>query len=307
MGKGRPWQGVWPAIVTPFKEDGAIDEASFAKLVERFAEWGIHGLVIAGHNGEAWALRHGERALLTRIARGVVGDKMPIAVGLDGTGWKEMIEDGKEVLDAGADGTMVEPPFLVTTATREETMMRFLAILDGTQCPTIIYNNPRRTQIQLTVDVLTELSHHKQVAGFKEATRDLAHLIQLIHNVKERTTVFVGPAPYILPGVLMGARGYISSGPLELLGRQGVELYDYVLNEDLERARPLSYIATAAYPLLFGLGTWPASLKAAMNMLGLPAGIPRPPVLQLTREATETLRKRLEEFGLLKGAPAGAR
>jgi 4-hydroxy-tetrahydrodipicolinate synthase len=290
---------VFPAIVTPFDESGRIDDAGFTTIVERFTEWGVHGLVIAGHNGESWALRPGERAHLVRLARAVFQDRLPIVVGIDAVAPAEVIEEAHDVLKAGADGIMVEPPFLVATATRQETMTRYRTVLDGAGCPVIIYNNPRRTQINLTVEVTAELAQHERVAGVKESVRDLAHLVTLINKVGDNATVFVGPAPFILPGLIMGARGFISSGPLELLGARGVELYYAARAGDLERARPLAYVATAMYPVLFGIGTWPASLKAAMQMMGLPAGIPRPPVLPLDREATEKLRGHLAEIGLL--------
>lgn len=301
MNSHLPWEGVIPAMITPFAPNGDIDDGAFRAVTARFVEWGIHGLVLAGHNGEGWALRAGERSHLTRLARAVVGDRMPVVVGIDAIAPDDIIAETREVLAAGADGIMVEPPFVVTTATRRETIDRFRAILDGAGCPVLLYNNPRRTQIQLTVDVLAELSRHEMTAGIKEATRDLAHLIDLIRAVEARVTVFVGPAPFILPGVLMGARGFISSGPLELLGRGAVDLYDALREGDLDRARPLAYLATTMYPLLFGLGTWPAALKAAMSMLGLPAGLPRRPVLPLDPESTAKLRGRLTALGLLAG------
>ncbi len=299
MGTELPWEGVFPAIITPFEEDGTIDDDGFATVVERFTEWGIHGLVIAGHNGESWALRSGERSHLVKLARGVVGSRMPIVVGIDAIAPSDVVTEAHEVLEAGADGIMVEPPFLVTTATRAETVTRYHEILDGAGCPVIVYNNPRRTQIMLTLDITTELAQHHRVAGIKESVRDLAHLVTLIKQVGTNATVFVGPAPFILPGIIMGARGFISSGPLELLGRRGVELYEAARASDLDHARPLAYIATAMYPVLFSLGTWPASLKAAMTMMGLPAGIPRRPVLPLDEEAKTKLRRSLVELELL--------
>ncbi|MDR7555503.1 MAG: dihydrodipicolinate synthase family protein [Armatimonadota bacterium] len=306
MGRGLPWEGVFAAIITPFDEDGRIDEKGFSTIVERFTEWGIHGLVIAGHNGESWALRAGERSRLVRLARGVFGDRLPVVVGIDAVAPAEIIEEAHQVLDAGADGIMVEPPFLVTTATRDETLTRYRAVLDGAGCPVLVYNNPRRTQINLTLDITVELARHERVVGVKESVRDLAHLIMLIRQVGDDATVFVGPAPFILPGLIMGAKGFISSGPLELLGPRGVELYEAARAGDLERARPLAYTATAMYPVLFGIGTWPASLKAAMKMLGLPAGVPRAPVLPLDRQATEKLRQHMIELGILQGAAARA-
>lgn len=299
MGRGLPWEGVFPAIVTPFRQDGSIDNGAFASIVERFAEWGIHGLVVSGHNGESWALRPGERAQLTRIARRALGDRIPVVVGIDAPAAADIIIEAHEVLEAGADGIMVEPPYLVTTATSDETRTRFGMVLDGAGCPVILYDNPRRTQINLSIDVLEELAQHERVAGIKESYRDLTHLILLTRRVPEHVTVFVGPAPFILPGLLMGARGFISSGPLELLGPKAVELFNAARAGDMARARPLAYASTAMYPVLFGLGTWPASLKAAMEMVGLPAGIPRLPVLPLDRDGREKLRRSLDELGLL--------
>jgi 4-hydroxy-tetrahydrodipicolinate synthase len=300
MARDLPWEGVFQAIVTPFNADGSIDEPAFVRIVERYAEWGMHGLVIAGHNGESWSLQRGERARLVSSARGFLGDRVPIVVGIEQVRPKEAIEEAREVLDVGADGIMVTPPAIVTTASREETLTRYREILDGADCPMIVYNNPRRYQILLAIDIMDELVDDPRVVGIKEGVRDLAHLTLLIRTVGNRATVFVGPSPFILPGLIMGARGFIASGPMELLGRGGVELYEACRSGDLDRARPLAYVVTVIYPVLFGIGTWPASLKAAMNMLGLPAGIPRKPVLPLNREESRRLQDQLVELGVLQ-------
>jgi 4-hydroxy-tetrahydrodipicolinate synthase len=299
MVTGGRWEGVFAAIVTPFGNDQRLDELGFVTIVERFSQWGIHGLVIGGHNGESWALRSGERARLVQLAQGVLRGQTPVVVGIDAVDAASVVDEAHEVLDAGADGIMVEPPFFVTTATRNETLERFGVILNNVGCPVIIYNNPRRTQIMLTLDIAKELAQFESVAGIKESTRDLTHLIRLIQSVGTKIPVFVGPAPFILPGLIMGARGFISSGPLELLGRRAIDLYTAARTGDLERARPLAFLATELYPTLFGLGTWPASLKAAMAMLGLPAGVPRPPVLPLDTNECDKLRGQLAELGLL--------
>lgn len=303
MGQGLPWEGVFPALVTPFDQQGRIDDVGFVTIVERFAGWGVHGLVLSGHNGESWALRPEERVHLVGLARQAAGDRLPIVVGIEAGAAADVVDEAHAVVDAGADGIMVTPPFFVTTATTQETITRYEAILDGAGCPVILYNNPRRTQIMLSLDTSLQLLQHERAAGIKESVRDLAHLMRMIREVGDAATVFVGPGPFILPGLLMGARGFISTGPVELLGRGGVDLYEAVQAGDLERAKPLAYLVTVMYPVLFSIGTWPAALKAAMNMLGLPAGVPRPPVLPLDREAMDMLRTSMAELGLLEGSP----
>jgi 4-hydroxy-tetrahydrodipicolinate synthase len=210
-----------------------------------------------------------------------------------------VIESAGMMAEAGADGIMVEPPYIVTTSTDAEICDRFERIADRSPVPVMMYNNPRRTQISLKPEIVSQLAKHENIVAIKEATRDFAELTLKIELAAENIKIFVGPSPFILPGVMFGAHGFISSGPMELLRQDGARLFELAAAKDVNAALPLHFTVTKLYRALFGLGTWPAALKAAMNMLGRPVGQPRLPVHPLGSPETARLKETLRNVGVL--------
>lgn len=294
----RPWEGPFAAVVTPFDESGAIRFDDFATIVGRFVENGATGVIVSGHNGESWALGLDEQVALVRAAKDAVAGVVPVLCGVEQVRAADVVRSSQQLADAGADGIMIEPPYVVTTSTRDETLDRFGAIAQGSPVPLMLYNNPRRTQIDLSPELIAELAGLPNVAALKDANRDLRHLTRVLELCGDRIAVFAGPSALILPGVLLGARGFVSSGPLELLGARGGAYYRLLRERRLDEALPIHTTLSAMYGVLFGTGTWPAALKAALALLGYPAGVPRAPVRPLAASALEALRTTMVDLGV---------
>ena len=110
-------------------------------------------------------------------------------------------------------------------------------------------------------------------------------------------SILVGPCHFILPGIALGAKGFISTGP-EFLGRDAGRLVQIGQSKPTAEYAALHYKLTVVYQLLMGTGTWPAAFKAALNLIGQPAGIPRDPVLPLAGDALDKIRRALDELGI---------
>lgn len=300
MSKFEPWHGPFSAVVTPFNEKGDIQFEDLRKLVEIAIEDGACGFAFCGHNGENWALSRKERIEVAKTVVSQVNGRVPVVCGVGGTSPVEKIEICKEVIDTGVDGVMLEPPYVVTTATDDEiyTHLEQIASAIG-DTDILLYNNPRRTQIPISPKLLCRLVEIDNIKGLKESTRDFGELSEKIALCGDKISIMVGPASMIYPGILMGAKGFVSSGPLEFMGKDGYRLYKAAVERDHDTALPLQRTANIMYGTLFGLGTWPAALKAGLNLLGKPAGVPRAPVHALSPEQTEKLRCRMHEVGLL--------
>ena len=292
------WTGPFAAVVTPFDEKGAILTDNFQTLVSSFIEDGARGIIIAGHNGECWNLDPQELQLLVRLAVKAAAGRVPVLCGTEAITVEEILKMTESVAQAGAEGIMVEPPYVVTTSTEVEIVNRFEEIATRSSIPILLYNNPRRTQINIDVSILQKLAQHENIVALKESTRDFSELTMKIQLVGKDINIFVGPSPLILPGLLIGAKGFISSGPMELLRSDGYRLYELAIAGNVEEALELHFKVTSLYKALFGLGTWPAALKASLNLLGRPAGIPRLPVLPLDHNETERLNVVLREIGI---------
>jgi 4-hydroxy-tetrahydrodipicolinate synthase len=300
------WKGVMHAVVTSFDADGAIDERAFSANIETFLDEGVHGVVLGGDNGEAWALSDDELIALTRLTRRIIdeaGSAAKLVVGADDIPTPRTVDAVRRVADAGADGAMVGPPTHLVTATLAELMHRFETLAHQGGLPLILYNNPRRTQINLTPDIVDRLADIDGIVAIKDSVRDFAQHSATIERTRDRINVMLGPCTQIFPSVLLGGAGYISSGP-DILGRAGVEYYHDLVAGRIEQAIPVHFQLQKVYAALNGIGTWPAGLKAALDLVGKHGGYPRAPILPLNASDRERIRVVLEGAGLLAGEPA---
>jgi 4-hydroxy-tetrahydrodipicolinate synthase len=291
-------RGFVPAIVTPFAPSGEIVEDAFGALVEWLIGIGAQAICVAGDNGESWNLDVAERSRLTRLAVDRAAGRIPIITGVSAPSAAQTIRYAKAVVESGADGLLVLPQPYVLKATRDELVRRFDALARAVPSPIVAYNSPRRSGIDLTLGDLDAIMRVAPIVGIKEASRDFFHHTHLIERFRDRLSIMVGPCHFIVPGLALGAHGYIATGP-ELLGSMANRI------PELARAAPGPELArvhnqlTTLYEMMMGTGTWPSALKAALNLLGQPAGVPREPVMPLAGAELDKVRETLRSCGLI--------
>lgn len=297
MSGGFPVRGNVPALVTPFGEDGAIRYEAFERIVEWHIRRGADAICVAGDNGESWALSVDHRAKLAAAAVGVARGRVPVVMGAGATTARQSIAYAEAAAEAGVAALMLAPQPYVLKATTGEIVARLEAVHRAVPLPLVLYDSPRRTGIALTVDSVRAICEAVPVVALKEASRDFFHLTHIILEFSERLAVLVGPAPFIVPGLQLGAAGFLSSGP---------EFFDgtaTVLRTALEAPSPelraLHYGYTLLYETLMSLGTWPSALKHAHDLVGLPAGVPHEPVAVLGEPDRSKLRAVMRELGLI--------
>lgn len=293
--------GFVPAVVTPFTAGGEIREDAFQQLVERLIGHGATSVCVAGDNGESWTLGVDERLRLTRLAVDQARGRAGIITGATAPGSAQTLAYARAAMEGGADAILVMPQTYVLKATRDELLRRFDALAQGADIPIVAYSSPRRTGIELSLDDVAALMNTARIVGIKESHRDFFHLTHLIERFRDDLAIMVGPSHYILPGLALGAAGFIATGP-ELLGARAGRLADIARGAPDEAWRETHFQLTRLYELLMGVGTWPSSFKAALNLQGVDAGVPRDPILPLTGEGLETVRRTLAELNLLNPA-----
>jgi len=293
-------QGFVPAVVTPFTPGGEIMEDAFSDLVGWLIDIGARGICVAGDNGESWTLDIDERKRLTAIAVKRAAGRVPVMTGATAPGSAQTIRYAQAAIDAGADGLLVMPQTYVLKATRDELLRRFAALAKAVDAPIVAYNSPRRTSIDLTLGDLDALLGVAPIVGIKESNRDFFHHTHLIEKFRDRIAIMVGPCHYIFPGIALGAHGFIATGP-ELLGTTAGKLIQMARQAPSAESAALHYKLTVVYQALMGAGTWPAAFKAALNLIGQPAGVPRDPVLPLAGPDLDGLKRTLGTLGLLAG------
>ncbi len=291
-------EGYCPAVVTPFNEAGDIMVDCLEEVIRWHLKNGADAICLAGDNGEAWALSHQDRKILAETGVRVVDGKVPVLMGASATTARQTIEYAEIAAKAGIDVLMTGPQSYVMKSTIAEMVGRFEALNKAVPLPILLYNSPRRTGLNLDVKAFAAICDAVPVVGVKEASRDFFHTSHMLRLFKDRVSILIGPCIYLLPALALGAKGFIATGP-EFLGPTAARLRAVAAEKPGEEFQRLHHALVRIYEFLMGHATWPAALKAGLNMLGVPAGVPHEPVQPLGPDDTVKLQALLRELALL--------
>ena len=289
--------GFIPAIVTPFAGNGEIMEDAFRHLVDWLIGNGATAICVAGDNGETWTLSAEERGRLTRLAVDAARGRAPVMTGVTTPTLVQTLAYARVAEANGAQALLAMPPTYVLKGSREEIVRRYAGIAAAVKLPIVAYNSPRRVGYSMTLDDLAAAMNAAPIIGLKESEREWPHHTHLLERFRDRLAIMMGPCYFVLPGIALGAKGFIATGP-EFIGRDAGRLVAIGQAKPGPEYAALHYKLTVIYQLLMGTGTWPASFKAALNLIGQPAGVPRDPVLPLAGEALEKIRRSFGELGI---------
>jgi 4-hydroxy-tetrahydrodipicolinate synthase len=291
-------KGVFPAITTPFEKDQSLDLEGFRKLIDIVIDDGVHGIVVNGCTGESWTFNDEERALLFETSVEQTNGRVPVVAGCGAICSRDAVASVRQAEKAGCDAVMIQPPWYVLISL-DEVFQYFQEILDAIDMPVMIYNIPRRTGINLSVDLMDRLADDPKVVALKESSKDWLVLSAMIRQVKDRINVFAGYANLLgLAALSEGAVGYVDSST-PVLGKRSLDFYQAATSGNLETARRLQANMAKLNAGFFGVGTFPAGIKIALDMLGRPGGWPRDPIKPLNTEQRGIIREVLMLAGLL--------
>lgn len=292
-------KGVIPALTTPFREDESLDIDGYRKLVDLVIDDGVHGIVANGCTGESWALDDAERLEVFKATVDQAAGRVSVIAGCGAMLTRQAIGKVNQAMDAGCDAVMIQPPWYVIPG-EEEIYDYYKAIIAASSLPVMLYNIPRRTSINMSVDLVDRLADEPKVIALKESSKDWLVLSAMIRRVRDRVNVFAGYASLLgMAAISEGAVGYVDS-TTPVVGRLSIDFYEACVSGDKDTARRLQTVLAGLN--FFGTGTFPATVKAALDMLGRPGGYPREPLKPLTPAQRETIRALLVEAGLLDGA-----
>lgn len=289
--------GYVPAIATPFNAKGEIMEDAFVELFEFLIGRGATSICVAGDNGESWALSAAERGRLVRLAKDTAKDRVKVILGISAPTIDASLAYVKAAEENGADALLSMPQTYVLKATEAELMARFDKVSAATNKPLVLYNSPRRMGFSLTVDQTEMLMNNHNVIGIKESQRDFFYHTHLLQRLGDKMSVMTGPCHYILPNFALGAKGFIATGP-EFTDLKPSEMAAVGTSAPDETWRKAHYQLTVIYELLMGTATWPAAFKAALNLIGQPAGVPRDPVLPVTEADLDKIKRVFDQLGI---------
>jgi len=294
------WAGNFVALATPFTKDGAIDEKMFKANVELLLSEGADGFVVCGCTGEVWSLDNEERLRLFRLAREAAGPKVPIIGGTTLILTSKAIELSKAAITAGCDGVLLMPPYYAVPGERE-IKDYFKRASDEVKSPIFLYNMPKRTGINLAPSLISELAKLEWIVALKQSTNDFNELEATLAECGDRISVFAGhSAERGFSAVMLGCPGFVSSMESQVMGREAISMYRLAKEGKVEEGTRVQRRTVALDVSMRKVGTFPANMKTAMNLLGRPGGFCRQPLLDLNTEERAKVADILVKLGLLK-------
>jgi 4-hydroxy-tetrahydrodipicolinate synthase len=282
-------QGAMTALITPFTQNGMIDDAALERLVVWQIERGIDGLVPCGTTGEAATLSDDEKYQVVSVVTATAAGRVPVVAGCGTNNTQTTLAAARRVAEAGADALLVVTPYY-NKPNRSGMIAHYEAVAGETGLPIVVYNVPGRTGQNLGADLTLRLAQIPGVVAVKEASADLDQIAAIISGRPPGFAVLSGDDSLTLPTVALGAEGVISvvanEAPREMAG-----IVAAVRAGELDRARELHYRLRPLMNANF-VETNPVPVKTAMNMLGFCEAVFRPPLgppeertVQFMREA----------------------
>jgi 4-hydroxy-tetrahydrodipicolinate synthase len=283
--------GIVPAVITPFRENESIDYSAWQSHLEFLIASGVHGLFVLGGHGEFFALSEEERAVAARFCSQTVAKRTPLYANVGAVTTAETVRLAQKAEGDGVDCLVVITPYCVKPSA-DELVEHYAEVCRQVRIPVLAGNVPERTGVALTAAILGRVAEsHQNFAGLEDSSGRL----DLIPGWRRfGLAVFMGQDHLILDGLRMGCVGAMTVCA-NLVPRAFVDLYDAYQAGNLDKAARLQAMME---PLrqAFSPDVFPAVIKEAMNLAGMPAGRSRRPVGPMPGEARAKLSAILDKL-----------
>ena len=295
------FEGTYVAMVTPFTEDKEIDEEGFRSNINYLIDKGASGLVGAGTTGESATVNHEEHQKIIDILVDEVNGRVETIAGTGSNATSEALSLTKYALDAGADAALLITPYY-NKPQQHALIDHYTTIANSVDIPLILYNVPSRTGINMDVETIVELAKVDGIDAVKEASGSVDKVSDIYRaltheGLEDDFNILSGEDSLTLPLMAVGATGVISASA-NIDARRMVLMVDSVLNDDYTRAMELHYEMVELIRALF-IESNPVPVKTAMNLMGLPSGPLRKPLVEMKPENLEILKKALKDSELI--------
>ena len=288
-----PFGRLITAMVTPFKADLSVDWAGVETLAKHLVSTGHDAIVVSGTTGEAPTTNDDEKDELIRVVKATVGSKVKVIAGAGNNETPHSVEQAIHAQKVGADGLLVVTPYY-NKPPQAGIEAHFRAIADAVDLPVMMYDIPGRTGMAIEPDTIVKLAEHKNIVALKDAKGDVASTSWVIKRCG--IPVYSGDDILNLPLLSVGAVGFVSVCG-HTIGKDLREMLDAWFSGNAARALEIHQKVLPIYTGTFR--TQGAILtKAALNLMGLPGGHTRLPLVDATAAQIEQLKLDLRAGGV---------
>lgn len=292
--------GIYPPVPTFFKDDESLDLDTQREHIRRLRTAGIRNFVALGSNGEAIHLDRDERRTVIGAIREAAGAEAQVLAGAGGQSTRETIALCELAAEAGGDVALVLPPSHYGGKMGMPVQRaHFLAVADASPLPVMVYNMPNNSGgIDLDAETVITLSAHPNIIGVKDSSGNVTKLAEIAAGAREGFVVLAGSAGFLLPAMVVGARGAIAA-LANIAPRECLELYQLTADGKLDEARELqARLIPVNTAVTSGYGV--AGLKAALEFVAHYGGATRRPLAPLGEGDRVRLRSLLAQADLLR-------
>lgn len=290
--------GVFPPIITPFDREGEIDYPALERNLKRWETQPLAGYVVGGSSGEFPLLTPDERVdLVARVRQGSEASRLLIAgSGMEST--RATIALGERMAQAGADALIVVTPSYYRGRMRDlELIEHYLQVAEGSPLPVILYSVPANTAVDLSAEAVIAAAQDPRIIGIKEGSGSLATMGKIIRQAPPGFQVLCPSGAYLLPALSIGAVGVVAAMANFAAERLHALMEEFRVGA-VERARKIQHaLIDPNQAVTAGYGI--PGLKAVMDLLGYEGGRVRAPLIDLTEQDRDKLRKIVQKAGLL--------
>ncbi len=257
------FRGCATALVTPFHQDGTLDEPALQALIQGQLDAGIDAIVLLGTTGEASTLNMQERERVISIGVETVQGHVPVIVGTGSNNTRYAIDYARQAKALGADAQLTVTPYY-NKATQRGLIEHYNAILDSCDLPMLLYSVPSRTGVNLLPQTLAKLCEHPNIIGLKEASGDLSLVADILQATHGKLPMYSGNDDIIVPMMAMGAVGVISV-VANIVPARTRAIAQVCLEEQYNKARVMQLELLPLIRALFAQVN-PIPIKAALSM-----------------------------------------
>ena len=289
------FNGIATAIITPFNDEG-VNFAEFEKMLERQIKGGADAVVVLGTTGEPSTMTSDEKTALLKFAVKIADGRLKIIAGTGCNDTKKAVAQSVHAQHIGVDGIIAVTPYY-NRCTQNGILQYYREICEAVTIPVIAYNVPPRTAVNILPETAEKLADIPNIAGIKEASGNMAQVCETMRRIRGKTDLYSGDDFLNLPILAIGGAGLISvtsNIAPELLKK----LYTLVKQNRLEEANAVQDLLLPLEEACF-TEVNPIPVKAACNILGYSAGVPRPPLTELEENNKNILRRAMANAGLV--------
>jgi 4-hydroxy-tetrahydrodipicolinate synthase len=281
-------RGIIPPMITPFDDDEKVDCKTIKKMTNYLIDAGVHGVFPLGSTGEGYGIDFDEKRKVIETVLEATNKRVPVYAGTGAITTKESIKLTEMATKIGVDALSVITPYFISP-NEEELYTHYKEIASSTDLPIILYNNPGRTGVDLSLELIVRLSNIDNIVGIKDSSGDMTKAAEIVRHIGSDFSVLAGRDTLIYGFLAYGAHGSVAA-TANIVPELVISIYE-LFQKGEHQASLEAQFKLAPLRMAFSLGSFPVIMKEGLKLRGIDVGNTLKPIKPLTEEAREKLKK----------------